>query len=141
MKVCGVEIKGSHANIVILDGNVDSYMHVVTDPRRVDLDDDESTEHVRSFRDVFQALVRDQQIEHVAIKKRNKKGEYAGGPTSFKIEGILQLLDECQVHLLAPVTISSIVRKSSPALPDTLRRYQESAFKAAFATLHRISNG
>lgn len=140
MKVCGIDIKGSQANLVILENEGGSYKHVNIDPKKIKLDDDESTEDVRSFRDVFQAIIREQQIKYLGIKKRNKTGKYAGGPISFKIEGILQLMDACQIHLVSPVTISSVIKKLSPKIPDTLFSYQKQAFETALTILERQIN-
>jgi len=43
-----------------------------------------------------------------------KKGEYAGGPIGFKMEGIIQLYEECPVKLVAPQTISATQKSISP---------------------------
>jgi len=140
MKVCGVEIKGSQVRMAILEDDEESFTHVNVEPKKLNLDNDESSHHVRSFRDVFQAIVKDQKIDHIAIKKRNKRGEYAGGATTFKIEGLLQLLDGCEVHLLSPATISSVTKKAALEFPDGLLKYQQPAFKTAFTFLKRLSD-
>jgi hypothetical protein len=140
MKICGVEIKGSQARLAIIEADGDTFTFVEADPKKVDLDDDESSEHVRSFAEVFHSLVRDQKIDHLGVKKRNKKGEYAGGPTTFKIEGILQLLDGCEVHLLAPATIAARERKERCEKPAALLKYQEPAFETAVTLLRRLES-
>ncbi len=141
MRICGVEIKGFQARLAIIEGDGESYSYLESDPKRVNLDDDESSDHVRSFAEVFQSLVRDQRIDHLGIKKRNKSGEYAGGPTSFKIEGILQLLDGCEVHLVAPATIAAFLRRQAVPKPISLLKYQEAAFATAITLMHRLENG
>lgn len=140
MRVCGVEISGSEARIVLLEGNSEDFRHLSTELKRIELNDDESAVDLRSFRDVFQALIRDHQIDHVGIKKRNKKGEFAGGAVSFKIEGIVQLLEECDIRLLSPVTISSTIKKAKAAPPDTLHKYQHNAFEVALTLLHKLAH-
>jgi hypothetical protein len=140
MKICGVDIKGSQARLAIVEGDGESFSLTESDPKRVDLDDDESTAHVRSFAEVFHSLIRDHKIDHVGIKKRNKRGEYAGGPITFKIEGILQLLDGCEVHLLAPATIAASLRKKPAQKPAALLKYQEAAFETAVALLRRLED-
>ena len=69
------------------------------------------------------------------IKKRGKKGEYAGGPTTFKIEGILQMLANCDVVLISPQTISAQARKHGFAMPTTLNKYQHDAYSTACTAL------
>lgn len=141
MRICGVEISGSEARIAIIEKNGESYTCVASHPKKVDLNNDESSDHVRSFMEVFQSLVRDQRIDHLGIKKRQKKGEYAAGPTSFKIEVILQLLDGCEVHLVAPATIAAVLRKQEVEKPASLLRYQEAAFDTAVTLLYKLENG
>jgi len=81
------------------------------------------------------AFVRDNGISRIAIKKRSKKGEFAGGPTTFKIEGVFQLLDNCEVTLLSPQTINAQNKKHNFDLPATLNKYQHEAYKTACAAL------
>ncbi len=74
-------------------------------------------------------------ITHLAIKKRSKKGDFAGGPTTFKIEGILQLLEHCQVALVSPQTVSAQAKKHNIEPPASLNKYQHEAYKSACALL------
>ena len=74
-------------------------------------------------------------IEHIAIKKRSKKGEFAGGPTTFKIEGVFQLLEDVEVTLLSPQTINAQNKKHTFELPASLNKYQHEAYKAACSAL------
>ena len=85
MKICGIEIKGSEAIIAVAT-----------------LDDDDEAANVKVFAAQVASFVRENSIDRIAIKKRSKKGEFAGGPTTFKIEGVFQLLENCEVTLLSP---------------------------------------
>jgi hypothetical protein len=120
MKVCGIEIKGSEAIIAVatLDGQALSHFTLAT----------KKIAQVASF-------VRENSIDRIAIKKRSKKGEFAGGPTTFKIEGVFQLLENCEVTLLSPQTINAQAKKHNFELPGTLNKYQHEAFKAACSAL------
>ena len=60
---------------------------------------------------------------------------FAGGPTSFKIEGIIQLLDNGDVFFLSPQTISAANKKHSFDLPNSLNKYQHEAFLTARAVI------
>ena len=135
MKLCGIEIKGSEAIIAVasLDGQVLS--HVALSTKKIALDDDDAAAHVKLFAAQVAAFVRENSIDRIAIKKRSKKGEFAGGPTTFKIEGIFQLLDSCEVTLLSPQTINAQAKKHDVALPATLNKYQHEAYKAACSAL------
>jgi len=135
MKVCGIEIKGSEAIIAVaaLDGQTLSHLHLNT--KKIALDDDDEAANVKVFAAQVASFVRENAIDRIVIKKRSKKGEFAGGPTTFKIEGVFQLLDSCEVTLLSPQTINAQAKKHGYELPATLNKYQHEAYKAACAAL------
>ena len=139
MKICGVEIKGREAIFavaVLKDGAV---THVPLPTRKISLADDDDAANVRSFSELVEGYVRDNGIDHFAIKKRGKKGEYAGGPTTFKIEGVLQLLRNCVIELVSPQTVSAQNKKHNFDLPVALNKYQHEAYLTACAAIARES--
>jgi hypothetical protein len=136
-KVCGVEIKGSEAILAIAEVVDDEIRHVAVDTRKLPLRDDESSEHVKSFVELVRGFARDNGLDQIAIKKRSKKGEFAGGPVTFKIEGLIQSIDDCAVDLISPQTIGAANRKHEFDLPSTLNKYQHEAFLTACASLAR----
>lgn len=133
MKICGIEIKSNEAIFACAAPEGLEMAHVPLTLRKLALADDEQAVSVKAFAEHAQAFVRDNGITHLAIKKRSKKGEFAGGPVTFKIEGVLQLLNDCEVVLLSPQTISAHARKQDTPLPASLNKYQWEAFKAAAA--------
>ncbi|APC17148.1 hypothetical protein BLL42_15890 [Pseudomonas frederiksbergensis] len=135
MKICGIEIKGSEAIIAVASLDNQTLTHVALNTKKIALDDDDEAANVKAFAMQVSAFVRDNGIERIAIKKRSKKGEFAGGPTTFKIEGVFQLLDNCEVTLLSPQTINAQNKKHDFALPATLNKYQHEAYKAACSWL------
>ncbi|MEG2797664.1 MAG: DUF3010 family protein [Pseudomonas sp.] len=132
MTLCGIEIKGSEAIIAVAAPDLS---HVAVATKKIALEDDDEAANVKAFASQVAAFVRDNGITRIAIKKRSKKGEFAGGPTTFKIEGVLQLLDGVEVTLLSPQTINAQNKKHDFALPATLNKYQHEAFKAACSAL------
>ena len=132
MTICGIEIKGSEAIFALVTPNLE---HVAVATKKLALDDDEDAASVKAFAANLAAFVKAQGITRMVIKKRSKKGEFAGGPTTFKIEGILQLLDDCDVQLLSPQTLNAQFKKHAFELPATLNKYQHEAFKVACAAL------
>ncbi len=135
MKLCGIEIKGSEAIIAVatLDGTTLGHLALAT--KKIALEDDEDAANVKLFAAQVASFVRENSIDRIAIKKRSKKGEFAGGPTTFKIEGVLQLLDGCEVTLMSPQTITAQAKKQGGELPGTLNKYQHEAYKTACAAL------
>ena len=132
MTLCGIEIKGSEAIIAVAAPDL---THVTMATKKIAHEDDDEAANVKAFASQVAAFVRDNGITRIAIKKRSKKGEFAGGPTTFKIEGVLQLLDGVEVTLLSPQTINAQNKKHDFALPATLNKYQHEAFKTACSAL------
>lgn len=135
MVLCGVEIKGSEAIFAVAELVNGSWMHIPTETKRIVLKDDDDAKNVRSFADLVAGFLRDNELTEVAIKKRSKKGEFAGGPTTFKIEGVFQINRECNVQLVAGQTIAALAKKYDIAIPTTLNKYQVDAFRTACAAL------
>ena len=135
MKICGVEIKGSEAIFACAERQGAEVVHLPWATRKLALDDDDLASNVKAFAASVQALVDEQGIRHLAVKKRGKKGEFAGGATTFKIEAVLQLLERCEVILVSPQTLTATMRKHEPVLPASLNKYQWDAYKSAFALL------
>ena len=90
---------------------------------------------MRAFQNAVSALVKHHGINRIVIKKRGKKGKFAGGPVSFKMEGVIQLIDTCEVVLLSPQTIATVSKKYIYEVPAELKQYQRDAFFTALAGL------
>ena len=134
MIVCGIEMAGSEARLVLLDGTKGGFIHRNIEPKKLTLANHENGLELRAFRDSLYAFLRENQVELVVIKKRNGKGGFAGGPVGFKMEAIAQLA-ESQISLLSPQTISASLRRNAPVQPASILNYQKTAFEAAFCGL------
>lgn len=135
MSICGIEIKGSEAIFALASLQDGTPQHQALAIKKIALEDDDEAGNVRAFAARIGAFVREHGITRIAIKKRSKKGEFAGGPTTFKIEGVLQLLEHCEVTLLSPQTINAQHKKHDFTLPASLNKYQHEAYKTACAAL------
>lgn len=135
MIVCGIELSGSEARLVVLSGTKENYSHIATSTPKIILHDDENQDEVKFFRETVYAFLRENGIERVAIKKRGKRGKFAGGAVSFKMEGVIQLYLDGSVTLVPSQAISTAKRKHSPSLPCNIKQYQHTAFDTAFAIL------
>ena len=135
MVVCGLEMVASEVRLVVLSGTKADFLHVNVDPRKLPLADDENATEMKAFRDSLYAFFRENRVERISIKKRSKKGEYAGGPVGFKMEAITQLYTDSDVGLVTPQAIAATVKRNEPEVPTTIRGYQKTAFEAAFWAL------
>jgi hypothetical protein len=135
MKICGVEIKGSEAIFAVASRATGALEHLPLTTKKIALEDDDESANVKTFAARISTFVRENDITQIAIKKRSKKGEFAGGPTTFKIETIFQLLEGCDVTLLSPQTINAQFKKHNFELPAALNKYQHEAYKTACSAL------
>ena len=85
MRVCGVDLKASDAIVVVIDGTKDNFVIVDTGVKKISLGDTHNSEDVQTFKETFHSFVKNHNIDKIGIKKRNTKGQFAGGATSFKI--------------------------------------------------------
>jgi hypothetical protein len=135
MTICGIEMYGSEARLVLLSGDKTSFSHTNVKPKKLTLPDDENPDEVKAFRNSIFAFFRENNVTLVAIKKRGKRGDYSGGPIGFKLEGIIQLYEDCTVSLVAAQTIAAKLKKDSPDKPGSLLKYQYVAFETAYSVL------
>jgi len=135
MIICGVEIKGSEAIFALATLQHGGIEHLPLAIKKIALEEDDESANVKAFATQIASFVRENGISHIVIKKRSKKGEFAGGPTTFKIETIFQLLSDCEVTLMSAQTINAQNKKHDFALPASLNKYQHEAYKAACSGL------
>jgi len=138
MRVCGVELKGNDANIVVMskaDGLYD-LPHIRVP--RISIKDGSDQEEIRKFQFTFKKLLEDYQIDKVVIKGRALKGKFAGGGIGFKLEAALQLIDGIDAEIISASTIKTTLAKTQIGIDfrDTgLKKFQETAFEAVFCYL------
>ena len=129
MKVCGIELKANNLILVVLDNK--EYIDLKI--KKITLKDDELQEDIRIFCNDFLLFLEQNEIDKVYIKKRAKKGNFAGGAVTFKMEGLIQLNPLCEVELVSAQTISSFEKQNNIEFPNTLNKYQEQAYLMALS--------
>ena len=135
MIICGIELSASEARLALLEGKKDNFSLVGTKTRKIKLNNEADQNEVKAFRDSIFAFFREKKVSIIAIKKRGKKGAFSGGPVGFKLEGIIQLYDECPVILVSPQTISAAKKRYEYTIPKEIMKYQQIAFETAFTRL------
>ncbi len=131
MKICGIELKSNNAILVLLDDKEFIDLKI----KKIILEDDENQEDIRKFCNEFLLFLEQNEIEKILIKKRAKKGNFAGGAVTFKMEGLIQLNPICNVELISPQAISSFEKKNDLEFPSSLKKYQEQAYLAAYSQI------
>ncbi|MBY0569089.1 MAG: DUF3010 family protein [Hyphomonadaceae bacterium] len=134
LRVCGADISGSDLVLVTVNQDGATLSQDKAASTKLSLSDSNDQAEVRAFFSALQSFVRDHSIAHILVRGRVSRGQFAGGATGFKIEGYLQLIDRCEVRILAPASIAAKRRKSSLKLTPTYR-YQSDACDAALCGL------
>jgi hypothetical protein len=133
MRICGVDLKGSDARLAVVDRDDNGFSHIDLSTRKIPLGDGDCNVQVKSFQETFESFCRDNRIDKVHIKKRNKNGKYAGGPDTFKMEGVIQVSSVPEVVLISPQTISATQKRNTVDIPAGLNKYQHAAYLTCLA--------
>ena len=127
MKICGIELKANNAIFALLDDK--KFIDLKT--KKLTIENDETQEDIRKFCNEFLVFLEENQVEKVVIKKRAKKGTFAGGAVTFKLEGLIQLNPLCSVELISSQSIATFEKKNEIEFPKELKKYQEQAYLTA----------
>ena len=100
---------------------------------KIDLHDSYDAESVKHFYNEVKDWIDSQAPDCVIIKKRLEKGKFAGGASSFKIEGLIQLASSTPVKLVGGPELNRLAKKVE-AMPK-MKKYQEQAYLAALSSL------
>ena len=124
MKICGIEIKSNYAILSVVEEG--SYFDLKI--KKLILEDDELQNNIVLFKESLESFLNENQIEKIIIKKRSKKGNFAGGAVTFKIETIIQLNSICEVGFISGQTLSKFEKKNEVIYPKSLNKYQEQSY-------------
>lgn len=134
--ICGIEISGNDANIVLLEGNKSEYVNIKSEFKKIKLNDDRDQKQIKFFYEEMETFISQSKVDKLCIRRPSTSGKFTASPTAFKIEAVLQLCS-VSVELLHTATIASVLKKSSiPAeMYDAIHKYQRPAFDVAFCGL------
>jgi len=134
MKYCGIELKSNEARIVSIEvDETGEYNYISTKTKKIKLNDSKSQEATRFFKEEFTAFFQDNNFEKIGIKERMRKGKFAGGADSFKMEGIIQTLD-FPIEILHTATVKAKI-KDKKLKTDEINSYQQEALKVALSLM------
>jgi len=128
MKICGVELKANNIILSIVELIDNKPTYIDTKIKKLSLIDDENQESIKRFKDAIDNFIVQNSIEKIIIKKRAKKGNFAGGVLTFKIESIIQLNSHCTVEFISSQSITKYIKNNDIEFPDKLNKYQEQAY-------------
>ncbi|HEY1039182.1 MAG TPA: DUF3010 family protein [Bacteroidia bacterium] len=132
MKTIGIQIQSNEATIVVLESNEHGNISQTNECIKLDMPDPNNISHVRQFRDQINSAFDNINPDRIGIIARNAKakGFRAPSPTSFKLEGIIQLYSKKDVEIIWPQTLTAFYKKNDAA-PNAKLVYQQDAFDLA----------
>ena len=134
MRICGIELKSNQAIFSVLEKQEDDIViYIDMKVKKITLEEDEQQESIRSFCNDLLVFLTKENIDKVVIKKRAKKGNFAGGAVTFKMESLIQLNPHCEVELISGQALSHFEKKNGVEFPSELKKYQEASYLAACA--------
>ena len=127
MKYCGIELKGDEARVIGVEINGDDYSIIPSEVDRFKIKDPSSQQEIQSFAASFQRFLTSAQFDAIGIKGRMTKGRFAGGSTSFKMEGIIQCMP-FSISIINPATIRARLKNTELNMTGC-KEYQIEALK------------
>lgn len=128
MKICGIELKSNNAIVSVIETSQTETSYINTKIKKFVLEDDEKIDSILKFKSEIESFLKEYNIEKIALKKRAKKGTFAGGAVTFKSEAIIQLNDVCEVRFISSQAITKYTKANEIILPNELNKYQEQAY-------------
>jgi len=128
MNICGIELKSNNAIVSVIHIDDDTIDFINTKVKKIVLKDDEDKHSLLQFQDEIEQYLEENKIDKIALKKRAKKGTFAGGSVTFKSEAIIQLNTVCDVTFVTSQAITKYTKANEVIFPQELNKYQEQAY-------------
>lgn len=127
---CGIEIAARRVIFVFLRRDGTSLVDITGKLAQLKIDNADDPQQVRRFCRSAHAAFDRMGPERIAILGRKKKGHFASGGTTFKLEGLLQLYPRIDVAIVDPATLRQFAKDCRPAVAPRFA-YQKNAYLLA----------
>lgn len=127
MKYCGIELKGDEARVIAVAIDGEDYTIVPLPIDKFKIKDPSSQVEIQSFAAAFQKFLADGHFDAIGLKGRMTRGRFAGGSTSFKMEGIIQCMP-FDVSIINSATMRARL-KDQEVIMTGCKEYQVEALK------------
>ena len=128
MNICGIELKSNNTIVSVIKYLDEEITLIETKTKKIILENDEDSDSILKYKNDIENFLSENKIDKIALKKRAKKGTFAGGAVTFKSEAIIQLNSICEVNFVTSQAISKYTKTNEPTLPKELNKYQEQAY-------------
>jgi hypothetical protein len=139
MRICGVQIAGSTANLaVVTPDNAGGVTYHRCHTRKITLEDEKDSDSLRAFLKAITAFAHENKVEGFCIKQRASGGHLGAGGPSFKVEALVQLVPGIPTSFANPVALSKFAKTNVAGLPNGLHNYLADAFRSGAFQLKKL---
>lgn len=139
MRICGVQISGSTANLaVVSSGEAGGVTFHPCHTRKIALEDEKSGDSLRAFLATITAFAHENEVEGFCIKQRASGGQRGAGGASFKVEALVQMVPGIPTYFANPVALSKFAKTNVAGLPDGLQNYLTDAYRCGAFQLKKL---
>lgn len=140
MRVCGCEISAKEVRVALVYRDESGKpAKIPLRLTRIEISDDTSDDDIRSCLAEMQAFAAQHKIDVFVIKSRARKGKMAGGPATFKLETLLQLVDGTKTRFVHAATLAAFSKKEIDVYPEKLPVYLKNAYVAGVYGLTKLT--
>jgi len=131
MKVIAIDIDSSRVIIYAVELLDDgSISNVTGEFKSITIKDDYDNSEIREFQSTIHSFFDNINPTKIAVLKRMTKGKFAASPVSFKLEGLIQCYQNCEVEFISPLTLTAYYKKNAFTI-EPQNKYQTNAAKLA----------
>lgn len=140
MRICGCEISAQEVRLAVVyyDDNA-QFAKLPLMKTRIEISDDTNDEEVKACLAEMQIFADEHKIDTFMIKSRARKGRMAGGPATFKLETLLQLVNGTNTEFVHAATLAAFSKKEIKVFPDKLPVYLKNAYSTGVYGLTKLS--
>lgn len=139
MKICGVVIAGSTANLAIVSPDQDGNpQYHPCETRKITLHDEKSFQSLNAFAKAIAAFAHENGVDAFCIKERAPTGAMAGGGITFKIEALIQYCSGKNVYFVHGNTMKKFAKTNRAGLPAGLLGYLQDPYRAGAYQLEKL---
>lgn len=130
MRVCGVDIKASEANLVVCEPSAGAAIPLKLATKRLKLAEPGGGAELKSLLRAIEAFLHENNVDALAIKQRQSRGTMSASGVTFKIEALFELAQP-SVYMVHGKTLEKFSKCNVAGVPADLPKFQTDAFLSA----------
>ncbi|MCJ7448685.1 MAG: DUF3010 family protein [Bacteroidales bacterium] len=136
MRTTGVEINGLAATFVTIEGENDDINLCHEFCSKITLENHKESKSIWEFCELIKSKIDLINPNRIGIIERQSSGEFASGPLSFKVEGLIQSYRSKNVELINSASIRAFLKKKQFTISPKFK-YQLNALNLALYLLKK----